>query len=61
MAIHHRARDTSLLAVGVQDLSTMQPMTKETLFVWDSLSKLLTAALALTFIGDGRLRLNDEV
>ncbi|TSI15109.1 serine hydrolase [Brevibacterium aurantiacum] len=61
MAIHHRARDTSLLAVGVQDLSTMQPMTKETLFVWDSLSKLLTAALALTLIGDGRLRLNDEV
>lgn len=61
VALEHRPRGTARICVGVHDLSTMQPMTKESLFAWDSLSKLLTAALALTIIGDGRLRLHDEV
>jgi len=47
--------------VGVQDLESGSPMTRQSLFHWDSLSKPLTAALALTLVADGRLELTAPI
>lgn len=49
------------VTVGVQDGRSGTPMSPDTLFVWDSLGKPLTAALALTFVADGTIDLDSPV
>src|SRR5699024_10963395 len=56
----HQGR-TEAVVLGVQDLDTGTPMSRRTLFHWDSLSKPLTAALALTFVADGSLDLEEPI
>lgn len=49
---------TETVAVGVQDLASGAPMMPDSLFFWDSLSKPVTAAVALTLIAEGSIALD---
>lgn len=49
---------TDTVAVGVQDLDSGTPMAENSLFFWDSLSKPVTAAVALTLVADGTVALD---
>ncbi len=62
-AVALRLRDgrTEAVLLGVQDLGTGAPMSRRTLFHWDSLGKPLTTALALTFVADGSLALESPI
>lgn len=61
VALHLRDGRTEAVVLGVQDLGTGAPMSRRTLFHWDSLGKPLTAALALTFVADGSLALESPI
>lgn len=61
VAVSGRGESPETVAVGVQDLESEAPMSPETLFVWDSLGKPLTAALALTCVADGIIDLDSRV
>lgn len=49
---------TETAAVGVQDLASGEPMSPDSLFFWDSLSKPVTAAVALTLVAEGSIALD---
>ena len=61
VALLHRQGRTEAVVVGAQDLESGTPMSRRTLFHWDSLGKPLTAALALTFVADGSLDLDAPI
>jgi len=61
VALRCRGDDTAAVVLGAQDLESGTPMSRATLFHWDSLSKPLTAALALTFVADGGLDLDAPI
>lgn len=61
VAVRYRRGRTETVAVGVQDLESRIPMSSETLFLWDSLGKPLTAALALTFVAEGTIDLDSSI
>lgn len=61
VAASSRAGSTQVTVLGVQDLTTQTPMSRSSLFHWDSLGKPLTAALALTFVADGTLDLDSPI
>lgn len=61
VALLHRDGRTEAVVVGVQDLETGTPMSRRTLFHWDSLGKPLTAVLALTFVAEGSLDLDAPI
>lgn len=61
VAVRCRNGHAESVAVGVQDLESKIPMSSETLFFWDSLSKPLTAALALSFVADGAIDLDSPI
>lgn len=61
VALTYRGDTVETVAAGVQDLDSGVPMSGDTLFLWDSLTKPLTAALALTFVADGSLALDSPV
>ena len=48
-------------AVGVQDLATGTRMRRDTIFRLASMTKLVIAALAMTFVEEGRIALADPV
>ncbi|WP_420099259.1 serine hydrolase domain-containing protein [Corynebacterium sp.] len=59
---HHRGGGrTDTVAVGVQDLESGTPTAPDSLFFWDSLSKPVTAAVALTLVADGSITLDTPV
>lgn len=61
VALRFRLGSADATVAGVQDLESKTPMSRESLFHWDSLGKPLTAALALTFVADGTIRLSSSV
>ncbi|NDO78935.1 serine hydrolase [Kocuria indica] len=61
VALRLRRGDTDAEVVGVQDLESGTPMSRRTLFHWDSLGKPLTAALALTFVAEGSIDLSAPI
>jgi CubicO group peptidase (beta-lactamase class C family) len=48
-------------AVGVADLAHQQPVTLDTVYLWFSMTKIVTATAALQLVEKGRLRLDDPV
>ena len=48
-------------AVGLADLATREPTTLDTVYLWFSMTKIVTATAALQLIENGRLRLDDPV
>lgn len=61
VALVGRLGSVEAAVVGVQDLDSGVPMSRRSLFHWDSLGKPLTAALALTFVADGSIELGSPV
>lgn len=61
VALSCRRGRTDTAVVGNQDLESKIPMSARTLFHWDSLSKPLTAALALTFVSDGSIDIDSPI
>lgn len=61
VAVVGHAGSAEATVVGIQSLESGSPMTRRSLFHWDSLSKPLTAALALTFVAQGRLELTSPI
>ncbi|WP_433721156.1 serine hydrolase domain-containing protein [Actinoplanes sp. CA-051413] len=53
--------DAEVVCLGVRDLATGAPMTRDTLFRIASLVKPMAAVVALTLVEDGTLRLDEPV
>ncbi|MGO1550235.1 MAG: serine hydrolase domain-containing protein [Nesterenkonia sp.] len=52
VAVRFSEGSAATVTVGTQDMDSDTPMSAQTLFLWDSLTKPLTAALALTFVAE---------
>jgi len=48
-------------AVGLADLASRRPATLDTVYLWFSMTKIVTATAALQLVEHGRLRLDDPV
>ena len=46
---------------GLADLDTKRPMQKDTVFIWASLTKTITAAAVLMMVEEGKIQLRDPV
>jgi CubicO group peptidase (beta-lactamase class C family) len=49
------------LAAGLADIEEKRPVTPETLFVWASVSKTVTAAAVMKLVDDGKIDLDDDI
>lgn len=61
VALVSRGDEIHLETLGVQDLATGAPMTRETIFRLASISKPITAVAAMTLVEQAVLRLDDSV
>jgi CubicO group peptidase (beta-lactamase class C family) len=61
VALTAGADDVSVVCVGVRDLATGAPMTRDTLFRIASLTKPMAAVVAMTMVDDGTLALDEPV
>ena len=61
ITVMHADRVLTEDAVGLADLATREPTTLDTVYLWFSMTKIVTATAALQLIENGRLRLDDPV
>ena len=61
VALVARGDDVHVDAFGVQDLSGGKPMVRESLFRIASVTKPMTAAVAMMLVEDGRIGLDDRI
>ena len=59
--IQHHGTPAYLKSFGVRDVATMKPMTPDTLFAINSMTKPVTTVAAMMLIDEGRLALADPV
>jgi CubicO group peptidase (beta-lactamase class C family) len=60
VALVARGDDVHVDAFGVQDLSGGKPMVRDSLFRISSMTKPMTAAVAMMLVQDGRIGLDDR-
>ena len=61
LLIQQRGSPVYLQSFGVRDVATMKPMTADTLFALNSMTKPITSVAAMMLIDEGRLALTDPV
>ncbi len=59
--VYRRGETADLRMLGVRDLQTGAPMTRDTIFRIYSMTKPITSVAALILVEEGRLRLNEPV